>query len=96
VAQRLHADHALIVAQERLAGELRLAVDHHPAAAAHRHVAGPAIRERRVEVLLDVVQRVEHHPIVPEGHLVALKARLLVRLGVVPEYFKLNHACAPE
>src|SRR6185503_8905239 len=52
--QRLDADRAPVVAQERLARELRLAVDHHAAAAAHGHVARPAVAERRIDALLDL------------------------------------------
>ena len=37
--------------------------DHHPAASAHGHAARPAVRERRVDLVLDEVERVEDLPV---------------------------------
>src|SRR5207253_2484886 len=44
----------------RAAGPARRAVHHHGARAAHAHAAGEAIRERRVEMALDIGDDVEH------------------------------------
>src|SRR5271166_6036982 len=50
VVQRFDGDSARReMAQERVAGEPGLAVDHHPAASAHSHAAGPAERQRAVD-----------------------------------------------
>src|SRR5262249_56106679 len=57
VAERLHANRAWrVVGQERGAGELGLAIDGHAAAATDAHPAGPALRQRAVHVILDVVE----------------------------------------
>ena len=61
-----------VVGEEGGAGELRLAVHHHAAAAAHGHAARPAVRERAVDLVLDVVQRVEDLPVRPARDLVGL------------------------
>src|SRR5260370_725462 len=59
VGQRFDADGGGIVLEKGGAGQLGLAVDHHAAAAAHAHAARPAIAERAVEVVLDVVESIE-------------------------------------
>jgi hypothetical protein len=71
------------VAQEATAGKLRLARHHHPAAAADRHAAGPAVGERAVHVILDVLQALQHGHVVRVRNLVGLEARLDVVRGVV-------------
>src|SRR5262249_3843619 len=63
VAKRLDPDRSgRVVAEERGACELGLAVDGHPAAAADAHPARPPVRQRAIEAVLDVVQTVEDHP----------------------------------
>ena len=80
-------DLVFVVAQERLAAELRLAVDLEPATAADEHVARPAIAERAVDLVLDVVERVENDPLFLARHGVGLEERLLVLLRAIAEDF---------
>src|SRR5690606_27704803 len=82
VRERRDLDDVAVVGERGLAGELGLAVHVHPAAPAHRHAARPAMRERGVDVVLDVVQRVEDLPVRPAGHLVALRLRRLIHVGI--------------
>ena len=87
VGERLHDNLARVEAvQERLAGERGRAVDVHPAAAANAHAAGPAERERAVDVVLDVVERVEDHHVLAIGDRVRLSARLRLLLGTVARH----------
>src|SRR5213596_3611976 len=87
VVQRFHADGArLMIRQVRRARQLRLAVHHHPAAPADTHPARPAERERPVEPILDVIQRVQHDPVVPKRHFVGLDGGFLVPFGTIPDH----------
>src|SRR5262249_24981467 len=89
VAQRLHAYRArLVPGQERRAGELRLAVDGHAATPADAHPAGPAIGQRAVEPVLDVVEAVEDRPVLTQRDVVPLGCRFAVRLRPVPGNLK--------
>ena len=78
-----------VVAQERGAGEGWFAVDLHAAGAADAHAAGPAKAERAVDVVLDMIQRVQHDPVVVIGHLVGLERRAAV-VGAVAEDLELD------
>ena len=78
------------VAQEGLARELRLAVDHHPAAAADRHAARPAEAQRPVELVLDVLQPLQHRHVVGERHVVALPDGLGLLLRPVAQHLDLD------
>ena len=82
VRERRDLDRVAIARQRRLAGELRLAVHVHAAASAHGHPARPAVRERRVEFVLDEVQRVENLPLGPTRDFVALRLRHLVLVRI--------------
>src|SRR5439155_6117555 len=89
--QRLDAQLAGIVfAQERLAPQLGYAVDHRAATTADRHAARPAETERAIELILDVLQPLQHRHVVGERHLVALEERFLVLLGAVAQDFDLD------
>ena len=59
-------------------------VDVHAAAAADAHPARPAEGERGVDLVLDVVEAVEHRPLLAQWHVVLLPARLGVLVGPVP------------
>ena len=99
MVERLDLDHAVpVIAQEGVAAQFGLAVDHHAATAAHRHMAGPAEGQRRVQLVLDVGQRVQHDPVVPVRHGVALEVGLAIRLRIVAQDLEgdgLAHAAAP-
>ena len=73
----------VVVAQEGGAAQYRQVVDHHAAAAAHGHPARPAEAEAAVQVVLDVLQPVEHRHVVGERYLVGAVMRLAVFVGVV-------------
>ena len=74
VAERLDADRAgRVVGEEGGARQLGLAVDGHPAASADPHAARPPVRERPVQVVLDVIQAVEHDPVLRARHLVLVE-----------------------
>jgi hypothetical protein len=75
----------VVVAQECVARERRHAVDHHAAAAAHGHAARPAEREAAVEMVLDVLQALQHGRIVAEGHVERLEPRHAIGLRVVAQ-----------
>src|SRR5207245_9540319 len=93
VRQRLDADRPwIVVLEEGGAGELRLTVDHHSTAPADSHPARPAIRERPVYVVLDVVQRIQHHHVRAAWNLVALEARFLFVIWQIAEYLQRNRA----
>ena len=88
VVQRLDGDRARRkIAQKRVAGELRLAVDHHAAASAHRHAAGPAERQRAVQRVLDRLQRLQHRHVVGVGHFERAERRLVVRGRPIAQRF---------
>ncbi len=99
VRERSDLDGVAVVRERRLAGELRGAVHVHPAAAADGHPARPAVRERRVDLVLDVVQRVEDLPLGTTGDLVALRLGRLVHVrveashdeGALPEFAAVRH-----
>ena len=59
-------------------------VHHHPAGATHAHPAGPPVGQAAIQLVLDVVQRVEDHHVVPEGDLVLVEVRLRRVLRPVP------------
>jgi hypothetical protein len=82
----------IIVAQKGVAGELRHAVDHLAATAADRHPARPAEGQAAVEMILDVLQALEHRHIISEGHLIALKTRFGIGCGIVAKAFDLDGA----
>ena len=76
------------------AGENRLAVDQHPATTADTHAAGPAVGERSVHIVLDVVQRIQDHPLGAARHLEALPGRLILNLRTVAldlEHHRFHH-----
>ena len=64
-----------------LTGELRLAVDHHPAAAADRHSAGPAEGQRPIDMILDVLQRLQNRHVIDARNFVGLHDRRCVCSG---------------
>src|SRR3990170_2418181 len=87
VGHRVDRDQAAIhVLHERPAREDRPSVHVRAAGSADPHPAGPAERERGVEVVLDVVQAVEDDGIVPERDFVVLVARPSLGLGPVAEH----------
>jgi hypothetical protein len=91
VRQRLDAQRAgIIVAQERLAPQFGDAVDHLAAAAADGHPARPAETECAVEVILDVLQPLQHRHVIGERHLIRLEEWLVVLLGAVAQDFDLD------
>ena len=71
------------VAQEGVAAQRGHAVDHDSAAAADGHAARPSEGQAAIEVVLDVLQALQHRHVVGEGHLVGLVMRLGVLLRVV-------------
>ncbi len=76
VFQRLHAYGARrVVGKERRAGQLGNAVHRHSAAPADPHAAGPTKRQRSVQMVLDVIQRIEHHPLLSERDLIRIHSR---------------------
>ena len=83
VVQRLDAYLFRVVADERVAGQDRLAVNNHATAATNSHVTGPAVTQCAVEVFLDVINGVEHDPVFLTGNLVGLEMRRGVRLRIV-------------
>ena len=85
VAERLHADRSRrVVGQEGGARQLRLAVDRHAAAAADAHAARPAVGQRAVDAVLDVVQAVEHDPVLRARDLVLVERELGLLLRTIP------------
>ena len=78
-----HLDRVAVAANPVLAGEAGFAVHHHSAASADRHSTGHSVGEGRIQVVLDVHQRVENLPVlVLDGHLVALGLRHLIHVGI--------------
>src|SRR5205085_1770995 len=85
VRQRLHADLAgVVVTQEGGTGELRRAVHHHAAASADAHVARPAERQGAVLLVLDVLEGIQHDPVLVIGNVVGLGYGVAVLPGAVP------------
>jgi len=85
----LHAYRARrVVRQKRRAGQLGNSVHRHSAAPAHSHAARPAKRQRPIEMILDVVQGVEHHPLFAERDLIGVKSRFVVMRRIVPRDFE--------
>ena len=99
VAERLHADRpGRVVRQERGARQLRLAVDRHAAAAADAHAARPAVRQRAVEAVLDVIQAVEHDPVLRARDLVLVERDLRLLFRTIPRDLQrdvVRHAVRP-
>src|SRR5262249_33814074 len=100
IGQRFHADRLrVIVFEEGRAGELGCAVHHHPAAAAHAHAAGPTVRQRAIHLVLQIVERVQHDPILMVRHRIAPTGRFLFYLRPIPEDLQcdggLSHHYAP-
>src|SRR5262249_1783213 len=91
VIERLDADLARIVfAQELVAGELRHAVHHLAATPADGHAARPPKGEAAVEMVLDVLQALEHRRVVAERHLERLEMRLASFFRVVAQPLDLD------
>ena len=87
VAERFDANlrsRLRVVRQERGAGELGLAVDHHAATAADAHSARPAEGESAILCVLDVVQSVKDDPFAADWHFEAVEVRLGVAFGRIP------------
>ena len=76
----------IIVAQHRGTGEFGFAIDHHAATAAHAHPTRPAERERAVDVVFDVVERVENDPVVAKFNFVSLFGRRVLFFGAIAQY----------
>ena len=88
----------LIVSDIGLTSELGLPVHHHPAASADAHPAGPPETERRVDLVLDMIECVENNPVVFVGKLVLLKARAGLAVGQISKDLQdrsLSHARTP-
>ena len=86
-AERLDRHRARgVVGQEGRAGQPGLPVDVHPAAAADAHPARPPERQRRVDLVLDVVEPVEDRPLLAQRYVVLLPPRLRVLVGAVPRH----------
>src|SRR5262249_42300507 len=62
-----------VVGQEGRARELRRAVHLHPTATTHAHPAQPPEGEGSVQVVLDVVEGIQDHPVLPKWDLVVLE-----------------------
>src|SRR6185503_12636020 len=60
------------------------------AAAADAHPARPSVRERAVDLVLHVIEPVEHDPIARTGHLVVLEPALGLLLRTIPRDAKRN------
>jgi hypothetical protein len=95
--------HTNVVAQERVARQLGLAIDHHAAAAAHGHVARPAVGQCGIDGLLDGVERVQHDPLFMAFHFIFLEIGLGILFRVIPHHFQLDqplfelgHLWSPE
>lgn len=87
VDQGIHANFVgIIVAQHRRASELGFAIDHHAATPAHAHSARPSKRKRAVDVVFDVVERVENDPVVPKFNLVRLLGRRVLFLRTIAQH----------
>ena len=87
ISQRLDAKRSGgVIRHERRAGQLRLTVHGHPATAANPHAAGPPVGERAVELVLDVIQSVEDHPVFRARHLVFIEGGLRLLLRTVTRY----------
>src|SRR6266571_6895430 len=85
VRERIDRDGALVdVADVRAARELRLAVHVRAARAADPHPARPPVRQRGVEVVLDVIQSVEDDHVVAVRDSVLLVRRLRPRRRSIP------------
>src|SRR5688572_29832493 len=99
VGERLHLHWSgRVVGEECRAGQLGLAVHHHPAASAHAHAARPAIRQRAVELVLHMVQSVEDHPVLGTGNLVFRERHSRLDLGAIPRHLhrdSLGHVQLP-
>src|SRR5262249_32816859 len=97
VVQRLDTDGAgTVVGEKRGAGQPRLAVDGHPAAPADAHPAGPAVRQRAIELVLDVGQAVQDRPLLVQRDLIFLRLRLQLTLRPVARHLQddvVGHDC---
>src|SRR4029434_8856812 len=75
-----------VVREERCAGQLRLAVDRHPAAAADPPSARTAVPQGTVNPILDVVQAIEDDPVLRARYLVLVERLLRLLLRQVARY----------
>src|SRR6267143_1101963 len=78
------------------APESRISVCGHSAAPADAHPAGPAVRQRAVELVLDVVQAVQDRPLLMQRDLVLLRRRLQLALRPVTGHVQddvVRHDC---
>jgi hypothetical protein len=82
VREGRHLDAIAVVGQRILAGEARGAVHHHAAAPTHGHAARPAVRERAVDLVLDVVEGVQHLPVRLDRNFVGVLPRRVVLVGI--------------
>ena len=103
VRQRLDTQlFRVVVPQKGPAGQHGLAVDHHPATAADRHAAGPPETDAAVEMILDVLQALQHRHVVAKWHVEALPERLVILLRAVAQdfdfdaFFVIRHPTAPR
>src|SRR5262249_1091189 len=92
VAQRLHANAPFSGGgvEKGGAGEPGLAVDHHAAASADAHAAGPAKGERAAHLGLDVVEGIENGAVLAQGDVIFLEAWFSILLRRVARYFQLD------
>src|SRR3989475_12390271 len=91
IAQRLDAyGSGSVVGQKSGPSKVRLAVYEHAAASADAHAARPAIGERAVLFILDIVKRVEDHPILAERDLEGFEIRGRVLLRRVTRDFEMD------
>ena len=100
VLHRLHAHGARrVVREERGAGQLGNSVHHHSATSADSHAAGPAEGQRSVQLILDVIQRIENDPIFSQRDFVGLNSRLLIMRRMIPGNFErdpVRHTRSPS
>jgi hypothetical protein len=59
MVHRLHRDRARgKIPEQRIAGQPQNAIDPHPTATANAHAARPSVRQRSVEAIFNLVERV--------------------------------------
>ncbi|MNP24310.1 hypothetical protein D3C76_1170620 [compost metagenome] len=76
-----------VFTQEGFTGQLWHFVDHHPAGAANRHTAGPAVAQVRRQIVFDVAQRIQQGGLLIVRNFIESAVRRAVHFRVIAHHF---------
>jgi hypothetical protein len=97
IVQRIDGGRLCCFSNGSRTGEPVHSVDVHSTGAADTFATGAAERERRIDLVLDLDQRVENHGSTPiEIDLECVYARVPARIRIIPIYLERFHACSPR